>query len=271
MTMHDGHRQRLRERFRLEGLEGFAPHEVLELLLCYARARGDVNPMAHRLLEIFGSLKGVLEAPVDQLCRVEGVGEETATLLSLMVPLFRRYELCRCEEKPRLSNYREVQDYCRALLTGLRTEKFYLISVNTQMRVIGHRLLGEGSLTEVPAYPRVVVEAALSHNAYSVVLCHNHPGGEALPSQGDIAVTRKLEAVLAPLGISLMDHVVVGDTGTYSMTCHQDYERSVIHHQKPSTFHEYEKILFLVSQTGPDLPAAGRDLLSGRGGHGLLP
>ena len=75
MTMHDGHRRRLRERFRLEGIENFQPHEVLELLLFYARARGDVNPLAHRLLDVFGSLKGVLEAPVDQLCAVEGVGE----------------------------------------------------------------------------------------------------------------------------------------------------------------------------------------------------
>ena len=88
--MHEGHRQRMRDRFRTEGLDNFAPHEVLELLLFYARARGDVNPLAHRLLETFGSLRGVLEAPVEHLCTVEGVGEETATLLSMMVPMFRR-------------------------------------------------------------------------------------------------------------------------------------------------------------------------------------
>ena len=101
MTMHDGHRCRLRERFRLEGLENFQPHEVLELLLFYARARGDVNPLAHTLLDTFGSLRGVLEAPVDQLTQVPGIGEETATLLSLMVPMFRRYELCICQERKR--------------------------------------------------------------------------------------------------------------------------------------------------------------------------
>ena len=89
--MHEGHRQRMRERFRLEGLDNFAPHEVLELLLFYARVQGDVNPLAHELLDSFGSIKGVLEARPEQLMAVKGVGEETATLLSLIVPVFRKY------------------------------------------------------------------------------------------------------------------------------------------------------------------------------------
>ena len=97
MTMHDGHRKRMRERFRLNGLEGFAPHEVLELLLFYGRARGDVNAIAHALLDTFGTLQGVLEATPAQLMSVPGVGEETATLISLMIPMFRRYSVCAAE------------------------------------------------------------------------------------------------------------------------------------------------------------------------------
>lgn len=228
MTMHEGHRQRLRERFRLEGLDNFAPHEVLELILFYARARGDVNPLAHRLLDTFGSLKGVLEAPVDQLCAVEGVGQETATLLSLMVPVFRRYALCLCEEKTTLGHFSEAEEYCRALLTGMRKERFYIISLSAQMRVLGHRLVSEGTLTEVPAYPRLIVETALNHNAHSVVLCHNHPAGEAVPSRTDIDVTYSLDKVLASLGIMLLDHVVVGDGETYSMVRHGDYRCSLL-------------------------------------------
>ena len=240
MTMHDGHRRRMRERFRLEGIEGFAPHEVLELLLFYARARGDVNPLAHRLLDAFGSLKGVLEAPVDQLCAVEGVGEETATLISLMVPLFRRYELCLCEEKERLSHFRDVEEYCRALLTGLQRERFYVISLSTQLRVLGRRIVGEGSLAEVPAYPRLVVETALNHNAYGVILCHNHPGGEAVPSYGDVEVSRELESVLSKLGIVLMDHIIVSDGETYSMMLHGDYTSSIMRNAKKWCFREDE-------------------------------
>ena len=230
MTMHEGHRQRLRERFRREGLENFAPHEVLELLLFYTRARGNVNPLAHKLLETFGSLRGVLEAPVEQLTAVDGVGEETASLLALTVPLFRRYELCLCEEKRKLKQYHEVEDYCRALLTGLRKERFYVISVSTQMRVLGQRMIAEGDLTEVMAYPRLVVETALNQNAYGVILCHNHPGGEAIPSLGDVDVTRELESLLAKLGIGLMDHIIVADGQTYSMRYHEDYVCSLDRH-----------------------------------------
>ena len=228
MSNHDGHRQRLRERFRTEGLEGFAPHEVLELLLFYARARGDVNPLAHRLLDTFGSLKGVLQAPVDQLCAVSGVGEETATLIALMVPMFRRYALCLSEETPRLCNYRDVMDYCTALLTGLRKERFCVICLSSQMKLLGQRVVAEGSLSEVPAYPRMVVETALNHNAYGVILCHNHPGGCALPSTGDVATTRDLESVLARLGVALIDHIIVGDDGAYSMMMHNDYTSSLV-------------------------------------------
>lgn len=238
MTMHEGHRRRLRERFRLEGLESFAPHEALELLLFYARARGDVNPLAHRLLETFGSLKGVLEAPAEQLCAVEGVGEETATLISLMVPMFRRYEMCLCEETKKLIHYSDVHAFCRALLTGLRKERFYVISISAQMKVLGRRIVGDGSISEVPAYPRLVAETALNHNAYGVVLCHNHPGGDAVPSIGDVDVTRDLEAVLAKLGIALMDHIIVADGGTYSMVEHGDYVCSITRGGKQWYFRE---------------------------------
>lgn len=224
--MHEGHRQRLRERFRREGLDNFQPHEVLELLLFYARARGDVNPLAHALLDTFGSLRGVLEAPVEQLMAVPGVGGETATLIAAMVPMFRRYELCICEERERLRNCAEVKEYCRALLTGLRKERFYVLSVSTQMRVIGQRMVAEGSLSEVPAYPRQVVETALNHNAYGVILCHNHPGGDVRPSKGDIDVTCNLEMVLSRLGIALIDHIIISDGQVYSMMEHKDFTSS---------------------------------------------
>lgn len=237
MTMHDGHRQRLRERFRREGLDSFAPHEVLELLLFYTRARGNVNPTAHKLLETFGSLRGVFEAPVEQLISVEGVGEETATLLAVIAPMFRRYEMSLCEQTQILRNYRAVDEYCRALLTGLRKERFYVISLSTQMKVLGRRIVGEGSLSEVPAYPRIVLETALNHNAYGVILCHNHPGGDARPSVGDLEVTRELEIVLTKLGIMLMDHVIVADGQTYSMMQHGDIQNSA-RTEVPHSFRE---------------------------------
>lgn len=220
--MHTGHRQRMRERFRAEGLEGFAPHEVLELLLYYTRAQGDTNPLAHRLLDAFGSLKGVLEASPEQLMTVKGMGEESATLISLMLPVFRRYSACVCEERKRISNRREAESYCAALLAGHRTEHFYAICMSTDNQLLGQRLIAEGTLTEVAAYPRLVVETALNYNAHSVILCHNHPSGVCVPSDDDIATTRKLMRLLAGLGITLLDHVIVSGDQTYSMTQHGD-------------------------------------------------
>ncbi len=221
MTMHDGHRKRMRERFRQEGLEGFAPHEVVELLLFYAKARGDVNPLAHELLDVFGSLKGVLEARPEQLMAVRGVGEETATLLSLVLPLFRRYQEELCVQRVCLKNRVAAEKYCQAMMAGLRHERLYVISISASREVLGRRVVSEGSLAEVPAYPRKVVEAALNHNAYAVILCHNHPGGVATPSREDVAVTLQIEALLQHMGIRLMDHIIVAGQETYSMSLHE--------------------------------------------------
>ena len=216
-AMHAGHRQRMRERFRRQGLEGFAPHEVLELLLFYSRPRGDVNAMAHRLLDNFGSLRGVLEASTDQLCRVDGVGEETATLLSLMLPMFRRYSECLMEEEQRISNRVEAQRYCAGLMAGRRTEQFFVICLSADGHVLGRRMIAEGSLTEVHTYPRVVAETVLNYNAHSVLLCHNHPGGRVAPSQTDVETTKHLCTMLATLGVTMLDHLIVSGDKVCSM------------------------------------------------------
>lgn len=222
MSMHDGHRKRMRDRFRLEGLDGFAPHEVMELLLFYGRARGDVNPLAHTLLDTFGSLKGVLEARTEQLMAVPGIGEETATLISLMLPMFRRYSACLCEEHTRITNRGEAQLYCKALLAGWRTERFYVLCLNSDNHLLGQRMVSEGTLTEVPAYPRLVAETVLNYNAHSVILCHNHPGGSSEPSPADIQTTHRLQALLVGLNVTLLDHIIVAGDNAYSMVQHGD-------------------------------------------------
>ena len=226
MSMHDGHRKRMRERFRAHGLDGFAPHEVLELLLFYGRARGDVNVLAHELLDTFGSLKGVLEARPEQLMTVHGVGEEIATLLSLMLPMFRRYSACVCEEHPRIRNRSEASAYCKALLAGWRTERFYVLCLNTAGQLLGQRMIAEGSLAEVIAYPRLVVETALNYNAHSVVFCHNHPSGNSQASPEDVATTLRLQRLLAGLSVTVLDHIVVAGESTYSMIQHGDISHS---------------------------------------------
>lgn len=250
MGEHEGHRQRMRERYCTSGLDGFADHEVLELVLFDCIPQGNVNPLAHRLLETFGSFHGVLEAQVEQLKAVPGVGERTAVRLSMLLPLFRRYTRSLCSERRRLSNRAEAADYCLSLLAGWRTERFYLLSLNAEMALVGVRLIAEGSLTEVSAYPRLVVEAALNHNAHGVVLCHNHPGGTPLPSAEDVQTTLRLQSVLEPLGITLLDHLIVGGSEAYSMAGHGELNSDALESRLPHEAHR----LVAADSTGKLLP-----------------
>jgi DNA repair protein RadC len=207
--VHEGHRQRIRDRFLKEGLDGFAPHEVLELLLCYAIPQRNVNPLAHELLAHFGSLHGVFEAAPEQLQEVEGIGLYAAAFLHLMAPLSRRIGLSRMGQKPRLQNRGEAQAYCVNLLSGLAHEHFYLLALDAQMQLTGTVLIGQGSLSEVPAYPRLAVEAAIKTGAHSVILCHNHPGGSTMPSDADLQTTYRLAEALSGIDVPVADHIIV--------------------------------------------------------------
>lgn len=226
MTMHDGHRKRMRERYRQTGLEGFADHEVLELLLFYGRARGDVNPLAHTLINTFGSLQGVLEARISQLISIPGIGEETATLISLIAPLFRRYHACLCRSRQQFNTREEIKQFCLSLLTGWRTERLYVIALDAGQQLLGYHLVAEGSTGSVQVQPRQVVESALDLNARSLVICHNHPGGSSHPSIQDVELTERLCSLLHHLEIDLLDHLIVAGNSIYSMAENTNLHRS---------------------------------------------
>lgn len=224
-NVHTGHREKMRNRFiRDKGFENFEDHQILELLLFYANARGDTNPAAHRLIDTFGSLKGVLEARPEQLMAVEGIGKQAATLISMVVPLTRVWHRCAMEVPDRIGNSREAENYCLSILAGERTERFYVVSLNAKCNVLGRRKISEGSLSEVSAYPRMVMETALNYNAHSVLLCHNHPGGTCAPSPEDISSTIQLQRLLNGVGILVLDHIIVAGDRTYSMIQHGDID-----------------------------------------------
>ena len=220
-----GHRARLRERFREnQGFDGFSDHEVLELLLTYASPRKDTKDEAKALLETFGNLKGVFEARPEQLTAVPGVGEIQATFVSMMLPLTRVVLKCEMQDPRQISNRRELEYFCKEIQMGRRVETFWVICVNAQCRVLGSRKISEGSLSEVSAYPRLVMETALNYNAHSVFFCHNHPGGTCAPSAEDIASTLQLQRLLNGVGISVLDHMIIAGAGSYSMAQHGDIE-----------------------------------------------
>ena len=214
---HGGHRQRMRERFRTQGLEGFAPHEILELMLFYAIPQKNTNPIAHALLNRFGSLHGVLEASPEELCRVEGVGEYAATMLNLFAGVSRELAKSREGQVPSLQTAEAAKSHCAALLSGLRQEHFYLICLSARLQVLGDVLITRGTLDEAPAYPRLVAEAALRYNAHGVILTHNHPGGTCRPSSQDLETTRRLAALLSGMDIRLCDHIIVAGESTFSL------------------------------------------------------
>lgn len=215
--VHSGHRQRMRERYLKQGLDGFAPHEALELLLFYAIPQKNVNPIAHALIRRFGSLYGVLSASPAQLAQVEGIGEYAATFLALLQDAVRLAARTREAAQAKLSTRQAAVDYCIRLLQGEKRELFYAVCLNGQMETISDVLIAKGSLSDVPAYPRIVLDAVLTHNAHAVLLCHNHPSGSVVPSPQDLDATRILSGLLSEVEVVLVDHLIVSESRAVSL------------------------------------------------------
>lgn len=214
--MHEGHRQRVKSRYMAEGLDHFQEHEVLELILFYCIPMRDTNELAHSMLREFGSLAGIFEADPKDLCKRCGVSENTAILLSLIPPLTRRYFRGKWSDKPALSSSSKAGEYAVPLFVGRIYEAFYLICLDAQNRVNNAALVHEGTINEALVYPRLIVELALRHQANSVILAHNHPGGTVQPSKADIEVTRKIIAALGAISIQVSDHIIVAGEQYFS-------------------------------------------------------
>lgn len=216
MGMHEGHRKRVKARYLTEGLDAFEDHQVLELLLFYCVPRRDTNELAHRMIDEFGSLAGIFEAEPKEIIKRCKVSENTAILVSLIPSLARRYSIVKQGNKPALNTSSKAGEYAVSLFIGRTYEVFYAICLNSQNRVNYAALVQEGTLTEAPVYPRLVVEAALRHKANSVILAHNHPGGSMQPSRADIEVTERVARALEPISIKVLDHIIVAGNKYFS-------------------------------------------------------
>lgn len=216
-NVHDGHRKRLRQRYLTQGLEGFQPHEALELLLFYAIPRRDTNLLAHQLINRFGSLEAVLSAAPQELAQVEGVGESAAVLVSLLKPVTALASRSREKKPPRLENLQSLMDYCRALPFPPGQETFYLICMDAQWRVVHTEALFSGTINMVGVHSRIIVETALRHHACYAAVAHNHSSGAAEPSPADIEMTAKIKASLEAIDIQLYDHIIVAGEQTVSL------------------------------------------------------
>lgn len=216
-NIHKDHRKRVKSRFRQEGLDHFDELHVLELLLFYGIPQGDTNPLAHALLDRYGTLAQVLETPVEELEKVPGVGEHVSTLLALTRDISRYYMVNRSSPFRILNTIQECGDFLLPYFVGRRDETVFLLCLDSKCKAICCKEVGSGSVNAANISTRKIVETALAVNATSVVLSHNHPSGFAYPSPEDILTTRRIAVALDAVGILLVDHIVVADDDYVSM------------------------------------------------------
>ncbi len=214
----EGHRGRLRRRFLAQGLESFAPHEALELLLTLAVPRRDVKPQAKALLARFGGLKEVLDAPAGELARVAGVGAVAAAGLKVVREAAGLYLRQKAQGRESFADPAALEDYWRLRLGGLAHEEFHVAYLDSGHCLLkdGVEALERGTLDRAVVFPRKVMESALKRGAAALVLAHNHPSGEARASEQDKSLTRALCAAAQTLQMRVLDHVIVAGDSVFS-------------------------------------------------------
>lgn len=218
-NIHLGHRKRTKDSVLNHGLDGRNDHQVLEVLLFYAIPNGDTNPVAHRLVNRFGSLRGVLEADYDELRTVKGIGDNAASLIKFVQMFSGRY-LCASsfeEDSMHFTDTNSLRRYFEGAFLGVRNEQTRAMLLDDNLCFIKEQLITEGTIGKVEVNTRKFTDFIIKNNCNRVVIAHNHPNGLAIPSKEDIATTAELIKIFDKLEISLVDHIIVGRTGSYSL------------------------------------------------------
>jgi DNA repair protein RadC len=204
------HRARLRSRFTEGGAAAMPDYELLELVLFRAIPRQDVKPLARRLLDTFGDFNRVITATPARLQVVKGVGPTVVLELKLVEAAAQRMMRARVIQKPLLSSWDALLDYCHTTMAHRETEQFRVLFLDRKNVLIADEEQGKGTVDHVPVYPREVVKRALELNASALILVHNHPSGDPTPSEADLSMTRQVQDACAALGLTLHDHLIIG-------------------------------------------------------------
>jgi len=207
---YHGHRQRLRERFVNAGPNALADYELLELLLFPALPRSDVKPLAKALIERFGGFANVINAELQDLREVSGLGETSAIALKAVQAAVQRILRAQVIERPVLSSWQGVLDYCHASMAHAKIEEFRLLFLDRKNALIADEVQQRGTVDHTPVYPREVVKRALDLGASAIILVHNHPSGDPTPSKADVEMTREVARAAKLLGIEVHDHLIIG-------------------------------------------------------------
>ena len=214
---HTGHRERMKAEFLARGLEGWPDHRVLELLLFYTIPQGDVNDLAHELVERFGSLAGVLDASVEELKKVKGVGDHTAVFLRMLPAVLGRYQGARTRLSAIINSPEDAYAWLEPYFFGARNEMVYVLCLDGKRQVLGVRKVAEGSIELAEVNTRRIAEEAIGLRAAQIYVAHNHVSNLAIPSQADWLTTDTLRGALRPIGIELIDHLVFVDGDMVSL------------------------------------------------------
>ena len=217
-NIHAGHRERKKKQYRMNGADSFADHELLELLLFFSIPRADTNEIAHRLLEKFGSLQRVLGAPLQELTKVNGIGDNSALLLNLIAPIYQRALASNAEKGIVFTRSDHLRKYFEKLYTGEQYEVMYQLCLDANGRLLNIFKLNQGTPVSVALDMREIISNALASGAATVILAHNHPSGAAEASAADIRGTNQVSRALEAIGVLLADHVIVaGSDGFLSL------------------------------------------------------
>ena len=235
-NLHSGHRERLRARLLERGITKTTPHhEILEFILFYSIPRKDTNELAHALINRFGSLTGVFDAPEEELMKIKGISKNTVTLLKLFIPIAKIYIDEKLNPPKDFRNIDEVGLYLLKKYIGYTNEVLTVISLNANGKMLSYDIVAEGGLTEVSASKRQIAEIAIRNRAHCIVLCHNHPGATAVPSAADLALTTIVQESLLSVGIELLDHIILSDDDYVSLFQSARYKDMFI--RQPYTQH----------------------------------
>lgn len=215
IRMNEGHRERLRNRYLNAGIDSFQDYERLELLLMYAIPRRDVKPVAKKLLAEYKTLSGVMDAPLEQLEKVSGLGRNSAILCKLLKDLCTQYLKENMCETDVLTNPNRVINYSRAKLGCMEVEAMLVIYLNVKNMVISSEIF-HGTVDQASVYPRNLMQTALRHNASGIILVHNHPSGICRPSPADELLTLNIQEAGKMMGIKVIDHIIVSRSSYYS-------------------------------------------------------
>lgn len=218
-NLHSGHRQRMKNRFLEYGIDSFHDYELLEMILYYSIPKKDTNEIAHRLLNTFGTLKDVFDADFSELITVNGIKENSATLIKLFQKTTQRYWEDEFSDDGRidLSTPEKLMQYCKTLYLGEKNEMIYALALDNNLHLMTRKLISEGMPNRVELGIGQVIDFAIKKGTGILVLSHNHPSGISMPSNEDLTLTNRYFIALRDIGIILHDHIVVGSDGATSM------------------------------------------------------